>query len=173
MKKIKTILLLLALSNLAPGLVADEKKCSISYEVMYQIAVNEYHPKRAVGYPYLISFNSKEDVVNPDGFEMLDNRTIDCKSPEMCMAITKVLIKNKITNVDLGAFQINYKHHKSEDLREFFDLNKSYAKACSFVEALVAENGWSWRTLGMYHSKTEKYNKRYVEKIQNRVYASN
>ena len=33
--------------------------CPVEYSVMNAIAKNERHPKREVGYPYIISFNGK------------------------------------------------------------------------------------------------------------------
>lgn len=168
----KTILLLLAVCNLAPGLVANTtKQCTVAYEVMYQIALNEHHPKRKVGYPFIIAFNKGMKVIAPEGTILLDSRTIDCKNQDLCVSTTRFLVENNITNLDLGAFQINYKQHPQQNLDKYFDLNWSYAYACSYIEKLTARFGWSWKTLGMYHNMKDEFNKPYVEKIQKRVYA--
>lgn len=149
------------------------KECEFDYAVMYEVASNEKHPSRPTGYPYLISFNNKEDVKKlPSSLAkmMLDGRTMDCVSVMKCTNALKYLDKNNIKNLDLGAFQLNYRYHKLDDLSGYFKISKSYTKACSYLSALKEQYGWSWKTLGSYHSKTPKYNKKYYKKIKNRVY---
>lgn len=158
--------------NWAPGLVANTtNKCTVAYEVMYQIALNEYHPKRKVGYPFIIGFNKGMKVIAPNGTMLLDSKTVDCKNKDLCVETVQLLIENNITNIDLGAFQINYKEHPKKDIGNYFDLNWSYGYACSYIEKLTARFGWSWKTLGMYHNMKDEFNKPYVEKIQKRVYS--
>jgi len=143
--------------------------CGVPYSIMYAIASNERHIDRDIGYPYLISMNTKRGKRfarkhYPD--LMLDGRTIDCQNAQRCGDIAKKLLDAGVTNIDLGAFQINYKYHPGP-LAEFFDLSKSYAKACNYVEKLARDYGWSWATVGMYHSFTPTYRNRYAKNAYN------
>lgn len=149
----------------------EHKQCSVGYEVMYEIARNERHPKRPVGYPFLISLNQPKNSAVLEEYKamFLDKRTLDCKDKETCIAITDALIKSGMKNIDLGGFQFHYSSHPEKDLSVYFDLNASYAKACRFLEALAAKHGWGWETIGRYHSATPPHNKKYYSQIIERV----
>ena len=143
--------------------------CSLDGSILSLIATIEGHRKKDIGYPYLVSFNNKKDAkkikskLGSDIF--LDNRTIDCKNRELCTKITNFLIYTEnITNLDLGAFQINYTFHKMKT-KDYFSFDESYKKACSFLEELVKRHGYSWETIARYHSGTPKYNYAYLKKI--------
>lgn len=149
-------------------------ECAVSYDVLYEIATNERHPKRAIGYPFKISFNvpSESNLVSKEHealIERLDGRTIDCKSVETCVTVADHLLKNGATSLDLGPFQANSKYYLEEDLSIYFILPRAYAKACRTLEILAKRHGWSWRTIGQYHSGTPGLNSAYVEKIQKRI----
>lgn len=150
------------LFGLLVSLFAD---CKVDYRILYGIAKTESHPKREVGYPYLISFNNKGEskiLKKTKGlnFIFLDNRTIDCKNTSSCIAILNFLEKKKITNLDLGAFQINYRWHKL-DKESYFSVKDSLDFACSHLMTLGEERGWGWEAIASYHSKTPKHNERY------------
>lgn len=149
-------------------LFANSDKCNIDSSILKTIAQVERHQDKNVGYQYLISFNNGKDAklakkqIGKTIF--LDSRTIDCKNKQLCTKITNYLINEKITNLDLGAFQINYKFHKMK-IENYFSFQKSYLKACSYLTKLVKEYGYTWRTIAMYHSATPKYNYNYLKKI--------
>lgn len=164
-------LVVLALASLS---LLEAKKCNVEYEVLYQIASNERHPARAIGYPYLINFNNTEEMKNIsslfDGqYEMLDKRTVDCKNINTCVAIYEDLKGKEINNIDLGAFSINPKYHSVSSPKVFFELKDSMIKVCSILEELNERYGWGWKTIGRYHSGTPKFNIAYTEKIKHRI----
>jgi len=136
---------------------------------MYAIAKNERHIKREIGYPYIISFNGTvpvelERVLTEYGIEKLDNRSFDCKSLKKCIVATTYLIDKGFKNLDLGAFQINYKYHEF-DISSYFSLKESYKNACSILINNIKEYGYSLETIAGYHSFTKKHNLKYAKKI--------
>ena len=100
-----------------------------------------------------------------DNFKILDSRSIDCLNTSNCLKIFIALIVNKYTNIDMGAFQLNYKwqHIPQED---YFDLNKSYSKACSYIEHMISRYGYSWETIAKYHSLTKKHYSKYLRNMK-------
>ncbi|AXH16404.1 hypothetical protein CP985_03405 [Malaciobacter mytili LMG 24559] len=166
------ISLVIIISNLSS---TDFSKCTVDYEVMELIAIAEKHKNKEVGYPYLISFNDSLEyskLLKNHNFKKLDNRTLDCYSINNCTLILDNLISLGITNLDLGPYQFHYKSHKSNKLEEYFILEKSYMKACNFLEKLIKKYGNSYETLAKYHSSTEKFNKNYqnilIDILQNK-----
>lgn len=146
------------------NLYAQDEVCTVDDRIMYSIASVERHKKTPIGYPYLISLNSKSDqkrVAKDKELKkfFLDKRTIDCQDTETCIAILDRLESNNIVNVDLGAFQLNYKYWKIPK-SSYFDIKKSYSKACSIVMS-HNQNEWTWENIAKYHSKTKKYNNIY------------
>ncbi len=93
---------------------------------------------------------------------------INCINLENCTNISNALIKNNITNLDLGLFQINYNNFKYP-LYTYFDKQKSYLNACEIVEEKIKMNKgkWNWEVLASYHSMTPKYNNIYKKKLIN------
>ena len=162
------IKLFLSICILSFSLFANNSKCDVDSSILKIIAEAERHHKKEIGYQYLISFNNKKDAklaktqIGKNVF--LDSRTIDCKNKQLCKKITNFLIEQKITNLDLGAFQINYKFHKMK-IEDYFLFKKSYLKACAYISKLIRNHGYNWRTIAMYHSATPKYNYRYLKKI--------
>ena len=147
-------------------------ECEIPYEVMYAIAKTERHLKREVGYPYLISINRKKDIKKAKrvyGMLFIDNRTIDCLLKEGCIKVARDLIKMGIKNIDLGAFQINYKFYRYP-LEDYFDLKKSYKRACSILTRLKNRYGWSWETIGKYHSFKKWRAWKYATEVYKNIY---
>lgn len=157
--------------------VAEE--CKLSHESMVLIAKVEKHPKRKLGYPYLISFNKEKDAIKAQKkykqFFIPNkgvDRTIDCQSEEMCRIILSNLVKDGITNLDLGAFQINYIYHKMKDY-EYFRVAESYEYACSYAQSFIEEYGSTFKALAMYHSKTPKYRNKYAKRLYDEYKKSN
>lgn len=142
------------------------KECEIGYKVLYAIASVERHPKKDVGYPYLISFNKTSQSailskIKPEvKYRRLDNRTIDCLNLQNCILIFKELKERSILNVDLGAFQINPIYHKYPD-EAYFNLKGSLLIACKIVTDLKNKYGWSWESLAKYHSYEKSNNYKY------------
>ena len=155
---------------LSSSVIANEiPLCKINPKLLEVIAVIEQHPKKGPGYPYIISFNELEDskqVQSVLGNELfLDSRTIDCKNSQLCQKITSYIIREQnIENMDLGAYQINYRSHKIP-MDYYFSFEQSYIKACKFLETLVDKHGYSWETIARYHSSTPKYNYAYLQRI--------
>ena len=155
--------------------------CNVEYDVIYTIAKVEGHPKRNVGYPFIISFNNKLDIhamekISQVDYEKLDSRSIDCKNKKMCIKILKHLIDNGIKNLDLGAFQFNYRFIKFKDLSQYFDLKYTYYKTCKILMDLEKKYGWSMQTLAKYHSYTDTHNQKYQKIITEKykeIYAKN
>ena len=145
------------------------KTCSVPPMVLETIAKVERHAKRAPGYPYIIAFNNMDDakvVKQVLGNELfLDWRTIDCINSSICQKLTSYIVKeHKIHNMDLGAYQINYYYHKMP-IDYYFSFEKSYIKACKYLETLISNHGYSWETIARYHSSTPQYNHAYLQKI--------
>ena len=165
---LKKALLSLVVLTLSSSLYAE---CKISHKIMYGIAKVEHHAKRDVGYPYIISFNNPSELkdikklMTSIGLLVLDNRTIDCKNQQVCIDTTQLLINSNITNLDLGAFQINYESNKAP-LYTYFDLAESYSFACHLVSEHVAKYGFSWESIANYHSKTKSLNTKYKFNLQ-------
>lgn len=145
------------------------KECEIGYRVLYAIAQVERHPKKEVGYPYLISFNktsqtailAKLKATMPQlRYKFLDKRTIDCLNIQNCILIFKELQKHSINNIDLGAFQINPIYHKYP-AENYFTLKSSLLIACKIVTDLKNKYGWSWESLARYHSYERNNNYKY------------
>jgi len=170
----KLILILLFAVSLG---LAEE--CKLSHASMVLIAKVEKHPARKLGYPYLISFNKEKDAIKAQKkykqFFIPNkgvDRTIDCRNEEMCRTIFADLIRNKITNLDLGSFQINYIYHKMKDY-EYFRVAESYEYACSYAQSFVDKYGPTFKALAMYHSQTPKYRNIYAKRMYDEYKKSN
>jgi len=136
--------------------------CNVDDRIMFSIAEIEKHKNRTVGYPYLISFNNKKDIGKLDTDIkkfFIDGRTMDCQDVNTCQSLLSILVKNNITNLDCGAYQINYKFWKIP-ITDYFDTKKSYSKACNIIEN-HNKLKWSWNNIANYHSKTPYINSRY------------
>lgn len=164
----KYFILVLILSNFLYA-ATSSKSCSISKDIFYSILMNEGLKKR-VGYEYIISFNNISDVkiLKKTGIKNLfiNNRTLDCKNEKLCSYILSELTKANIKNLDLGAFQINYKLHKLNSLSDYFDIDKSYIFACKYIETCVKQYGNNYKAYACYHSRTPKHNEKYQKNLK-------
>ena len=174
-KKVLMSLVVIFLSNNLYSQTYNNDSCNLSHKILYGVAKNERHAKRDVGYPYLISFNDSEDMkkVKQDLEQLkmifLDDRTIDCKSKEICAAVTKYLIENNnIVNLDLGGFQHCYRFYKYS-YENYFDLEKSYFKTCQIISNNISKYGFTWEAIARYYNKDEAKNKFYRENLQNNL----
>lgn len=172
MKRLVTVILML--SQLSFSLEDSSGKpvsCELSHESMVLIAKTEKHPKRRLGYPYLISFNNESDakkVYQRYQVMFIPNkgvdRSIDCVNEETCVNVLQELITQGIDNVDLGGFQINYRHHKLRH-EYYFRVAESYEYACSYAYGFVRKHGETFKSLAMYHSQTPKYRNIYAKRM--------
>lgn len=145
-----------------------EKICTIKDTVILAVLEAESHPKRDIGYQYLVSFNNNNEaklVKNylPELF--IDSRVIDCKDMQTCVLLTKKLLEIGINNLDLGAFQINSYWHKKEKIEEYFSYSKSYDTACNYLEKMVDKHGYNWFAIASYNSQTPGSNVKYQRKL--------
>jgi len=143
-------------------------ECNINKDVMLTILMNE-GLKNKIGYEYIISFNDSKDVdiLKKTALKSLfiNNRVIDCKNKKLCSYILYQLTKADITNIDVGAYQINYRLHNLDKLGDYFDINKSYIFAYDYVKQNVKKFGCNWSAVASYHSITPKYNQIYKMKL--------
>lgn len=149
---------------IASVLPAKDFSCKVDDRIMYAIAKVESHKSTPVGYPYLISINTRRDQIKARKDAslkkyFLDRRTLDCNTQTECIAVLKKLQSHEITNLDCGAFQINRQYWSLKD-EDYFDVKKSYLKACEIVMS-YNKSKWTWENIAKYHSKTKKYNDRY------------
>lgn len=121
-------------------------------------------------YPYFIRTNEKtekfKDIIERFTYNKTkDERLIDCINKENCITITNTLIKNKITNLDLGLHQINYNSYPKE-IYKYFDKLESFKSACEVVEDKIKFlKNWNWEILASYHSVTPALNEKYKNKL--------
>jgi hypothetical protein len=158
------VLLILALNQ---TLLAKNQKCEVDPNIMVSIMMNEGHPKKDFGYPFIISLNNKNEAKIARKFYknlFLDNRTLDCRKMDKCVEISKVLLKSGIINMDLGPFQINPRFHNMP-LDYYFSVDKSYDKACAYVTEMIEKYGYGWYAIASYHSQTAKHNYKYQKQL--------
>lgn len=165
MFKILLFFLIFVQQNIFAGNV-----CRIESDIIVSILGAEGHPKRRLGYEYLIGFNNESDArlirkFVPELF--LDSRTVDCKNPMICKTLTEKLLSMGIINVDLGGFQLNPRWHKYP-IDTYFDFSKSYKVACAYIEEMVAKYGYNWYAIASYHSQTPEFNQKYQRALKER-----
>jgi len=124
--------------------------------------------------PYFIRVNRAEECEKARmlGLEC-SKHIIRCFGVEVCAYYTQRLIKEGIVNIDLGRYQINYMYHgyRWEDVRGYF-TDESEQRAREILNALVKKYGYSWKTLGRYHSATEGRNLIYYRKLYDYILKS-
>jgi len=138
------------------------KPNNIPNDLVYGILMNECYIDKGFCNPYIISFNNKKDIKKAKklGLKFKNKRSIYCETEKKCEKTLIFLLKHKISNLDLGVFQINYKYHKMAK-NEYFNFKKSKLKVKKILANLINKYGYSWETIGRYHSSTKKLNKKY------------
>ena len=166
-------IILFLLSFIVVTTIYANNTCKVDDLIMYNIASIEAHKDLPVGYPYVISINNKidsrklqKDPILKDLF--IDTRTINCLDQKTCTLALKYLIAQNINNIDCGAFQLNYKYWKMSNMQDYFNLFKSYQKACEIV-MYHNKDEWSWENIAKYHSKTKYYNEKYRDNLLSRL----
>lgn len=157
---------------LTAGAIASDV-CSIRDTVVLAVLEAESHPKKGIGYQYLISFNDKREAKLvkdhlPNFF--IDNRTIDCQNMETCTLLTKKLFEAGFKNLDIGAFQINSYFHKRDNIEDYFNYEKSYKAACGYLEKMVDKHGYNWFAIASYNSQTLSNNVVYQRRLINNYF---
>jgi hypothetical protein len=156
------------------GLVSGNayESCHLSHQSMLLIAKVEKHPDRKLGYPYIISFNNKKDVVKAHRIfspffikQKGIGRSIDCQDEETCVSMLNRLLEMHIVNMDLGSFQINYKFHRLNSKNDYFRVAESYEYACAYAQTFVDKYGPTFKALAMYHNKKPKYRNIYAKRM--------
>lgn len=148
--------------------VKNEKICSVKDRVILAVLEAESHPKKGIGYEYLISFNNSDEAAFVKKYlpkYFIDNRTIDCKNLETCALVAKKLLHAGYTNLDMGAFQINSYWHKKDKVEDYFNYEKSYKFACGYLEKMIDKHGYNWYAIAGYNSQTISKNVNYQKKL--------
>lgn len=121
-------------------------------------------------HPYTIRLNGKKTLkaarlagYNPHGCVL---RFGSAKEAE---AAVVDLIDHGIENIDLGPYQINYRYHPAP-VTVYFDERLARAFATLILKELTDKYGYSWQTLGRYHSATTRLNRSYYLKLHNYIY---
>ena len=85
-----------------------------------------------------------------------------------------IVRKNKNKSKDIGLMQINTlwikelpKFHLSEKKLKNIDINIEVS--AYILSRLIKKYGYSWNTIGMYHSKTKKYKKKWIQRAKKKV----
>lgn len=125
-------------------------------------------------YPYFIRTNDSKQLEKFNSISKKfnikktnDDYVVDCLDVHTCSSLTKELILNGITNIDLGLFQINFDSFPRR-LDSYFVEKYAYQNACSAViEKVKIAKRWDWDVLAGYHSFTPSKNKIYKEKLMN------
>lgn len=119
-------------------------------------------------YPFVLRANSKHEDIDKillkENVKMKSN-IIDCKNKSNCIRLTNMLVKYDITNIDLGPFQINYYHNKNIDLNKIFHIESAKFEVKVILKKLIDKYGYSWKTIGRYHSFKETRNQEYYLKM--------
>lgn len=90
-------------------------------------------------------------------------------SKEDAVEHVRELLRNGVTNIDVGCMQVNLYHHgiAFSSLEEAFDPVNNVAYATSFLLALRQE-GRSWsKAVRYYHSRNWRVNLPYKQRVQN------
>lgn len=124
-------------------------------------------------HPYTIRLNRAHDIntSRANGF-VVRNRLLRFEKLSDAVEAAKKLISLGCTSMDLGAYQINYHYHPDEDIARYFDEARARRFAEEILSELVERHGYSWETLGRYHSGTADLNRGYYLRLHKYIYGS-
>ncbi len=150
--------------------VLYKKGCSVPHVLVEAVKLTENEEL----YPYYIRTNESDtltrftQIVNSYNHRKTKSpKLIDCLKRENCTKISNELIKNGITNLDLGLFQINYGFYP-KSVNTYFEELAAYKTACKVIEQKIKlAKKWDWNVLANYHSATPSLNKIYKKKLIN------
>lgn len=171
--RIKILLLLIAVQLFSNENINIEYKhgCKIPDDIIETIRRKE----NKNNHPFYIRTNDLETL---DKFNRIvkkykhnfpfknDKKVIDCIDTNNCVSIATDLILNKIDNLDLGLFQINYQSFPY-NLNQYFISPYNYKIACEVLyEKIRITKKWDWKTIAAYYSLTPNLNKEYKDELQ-------
>ncbi len=166
--------LILFLASIYSFLIADNavQPNMIPDSIVYSIQKNECYVKDGECYPYIIAFNTKKDIskAKKHGFKIFKRRLLDCGNSFSCSSTLKKLHDINIVNTDNGPFQANHKYNPVKNLRDYFVFTKAEKHTRTILARLINRYGYSWETIGRYHSGTSHLNKTYYRKIYKHLY---
>lgn len=95
-----------------------------------------------------------------------DGRWFDTR--EEAIAFADAAIRDGVTNMDIGCFQLNLRWHAENfgSLEEMFDPEANAAYAARFLNQNYAESGNWVDAVAAYHSATPELAAAYVEKVE-------
>lgn len=131
------------------------------------ILMNECLMEKGVCNPYFIALNRSKDIKKAKklGYKIYKKRLILCNNETKCVQDTERLIRNGIKSLDLGAYQMNYFYNPDQNLYVYFRQSDAELKVKKIIANLINTHGYSWETLGRYHSGTPRENKAYYKKL--------
>jgi hypothetical protein len=88
------------------------------------------------------------------------------KTKNEATSVARNLIALGHTNFDAGLLQVNWMYHGENfnQVDHVFDPSKNVKYAVNYLRKHKKDRDW-WRSVGRYHSGTEKYAKRYIENV--------
>lgn len=161
--------ILLCCSLMSSLFSADYKyDCKVPDKLMQAIRLTENES----AYPYIIRTNDTDTLKKfhtiaskHSAKKTKDEKLVDCNDVDTCSSLTKDLVLNGITNIDLGLYQINFNSYPRR-LDSYFIEQHAYRNACGAVLDKVRNaKKWNWEVLASYNSATPYYNKIYKDKL--------
>lgn len=89
-------------------------------------------------------------------------------TPQQAISFVQTVLDGGERNIDIGCFQLNYRWHGEafDSLAQMFDPASNATYAAKFLGNLRQEAG-SWKlAAGAYHSRTQTYADRYIQRLE-------
>ena len=139
--------------------------------VLDAIRYNECYIIKSECHPFTIRLNTKQgqNKAHALGYDV-NNGLISFQDAPSAVNAAQQIIGSGVANMDLGAYQINYYYHPADDLDIYFDEKRARRFASRILAGLTKAHGYSWRTLGRYHSATADLNRAYYLKLHQYIY---
>ena len=122
-------------------------------------------------HPYVIRLNgdkaqnaARQLGLRPEG------KVLRLDSEKQACATAAQLIGSGARNLDLGAYQINYRYHPDDELRHYFDPYDARLFAGKILGKLIRRYGLNWEAVARYHSATASRNRAYWRKLHRYIY---
>jgi hypothetical protein len=169
-KLFKYVLILLFLGNI---LYANDNKEEYRLDPIIIDTIKEVEGYKINGVfdEYIISINTKKDKkrVKELGFKLVNNRVLKCFTEKYCVYTLNELIKNKITNLDIGSYQLNYTYYKMENLKDYFIEKKTRVLVENIIIGRINKYGYNWYAIAGYHNLKKKYNEKYQKIFKSKM----
>jgi len=140
-------------------------------EITKAIIKNECFIENYKCNPFIITFNRKKDIKKAKGlgYNIIKKRVLKCYNEKNCVKVTKILLSHKIKSLDLGPYQVNYYYNPDKNLNRYFHFESATKKVSIIIASLINKYGYSWKTLGRYHSSVKWRNKAYYTRLFNNM----